>query len=71
MTFLAAHAPDGLLAPKGFPGASHSFLFKMGGRNTTIQKPLLGSRLAQAWIDGRKTTTTITGADFSSDHVEY
>ena len=31
----AAHAPDGLLAPKGFLGTSHRFLFKIGGRNTT------------------------------------
>ena len=35
MTFLVAHAPDGLLAPGGFTGTSHRFLFKIGGRNTT------------------------------------
>ena len=35
MTFLAAHAPDGLLAPGGLLGTSHRFLFKIGGRNTT------------------------------------
>ena len=35
MTFLDAHAPDGLLAPVGLLGTSHRFLFKIGGRNTT------------------------------------
>ncbi len=35
MMFLVAHAPDGLLAPGGFTGTSHRFLFKIGGRNTT------------------------------------
>ena len=33
MTFLDAHAPDGLLAPGGLLGTSHRFLFKIGGRN--------------------------------------
>ena len=27
MTFLAAHAPDGLLAPGGLMGTSHRFFF--------------------------------------------
>ena len=35
MTFLAAHAPDGLLAPGGLLGTSHRFFSKIGGRNTT------------------------------------
>ena len=35
MTFLVAHAPDGLLALGGVAGTSHRFLFKIGGRNTT------------------------------------
>ena len=35
MTFLAAHAPDGLLAPVGLLGTSRRFLFKIGGRHTT------------------------------------
>ena len=36
MTFLAAHAPDGLLAPEGFLGTSHRFLFKIGEQSTTL-----------------------------------
>ena len=36
MMFLAAHAPDGLLAPVGLLGTSHRFLFKIGGRNNTL-----------------------------------
>ena len=39
MTFLVAHAPDGLLAPRGFTGTSHRFFFKIGGRNTTARYP--------------------------------
>ena len=35
MMFLAAHEPDGLLAPGGLLDTSHRFLFKVGGRNTT------------------------------------
>ena len=38
MMFLAAHAPDGLLAPGGFLGTSHRFLFKIGRQNTTSRK---------------------------------
>ena len=50
MTFLAAHAPDGLLAPGGLLGTSHRLLFKISGRNTIRSGPFPG-RLSKLAID--------------------
>ena len=59
MTFLAAHAPDGLLAPGGLLGTSHRFLFKIGGRNTTTNQGEISPSHNQAFNPAGDSTWSL------------
>ena len=51
MTFLNAHAPNGLLAPGGLLGTSHRFLLYVpleSGRNVFAQPPLPRTAMEQS-----------------------